>query len=602
MKYLKNYWPYFLAPTLTLVIFCLLFQMWKVDLGMPIFSYNNDGLFSIFTIKSVIDTGWYLSNQSIGLPHLSEVFKFYDFPMESDLIHILIVKFFALFSSNPFFVANCFYLTTFPLIALTSFIALRNFRISIFVASCIAILYAFLPFHQVRATAHLFLSNYMVIPLSVMVAVWIASDKITIFAINKKNQYCLAANQFFVIAIVIAAFAAGNNVYYAFYSCVIFFFAWLMRAFKKSSFFDMKGWSAIFICLTTFVVLVILFLPTFFYQIEHGRNSSVAGRSTQDSEIFGLKIIDLFLPVSNHYINSFAAMRQNFDYIIGSGIERASESLGFLGSVGFMFLLLWLVAKNFTQENSLVQKTIKKFSLSKNDQDLISDLAAINVLSVLFATVGGLVMFIAISFPMLRSHARFSVFIAFISLSLVAIICDKIIEKKLFGKKIYAQILIGLVMIFALFDQVGQVSADSAQNKWIVSRFKSDRDFIELIEKSVPVGSMVFILPAHGFPEQTVDDYRSVIAYAHSKNLRWSYPVVIGRESDLWQKKVIGMEFKDFIAELKKAGFVGIYINREQYIGNFSVTKLLKLEADLAKISKSQKLVSQNKVLEFFEI
>ena len=81
MKYLKNYWPYFLAPTLTLVIFCLLFQMWKVDLGMPIFSYNNDGLFSIFTIKSVIDTGWYLSNQSIGLPHLSEVFKFYDFPM-----------------------------------------------------------------------------------------------------------------------------------------------------------------------------------------------------------------------------------------------------------------------------------------------------------------------------------------------------------------------------------------------------------------------------------------------------------------------------------------------------------------------------------------
>ena len=184
----------------------------------------------------------------------------------------------------------------------------------------------------------------------------------------------------------------------------------------------------------------------------------------------------------------------------------------------------------------------------------------------------------------------------------MAIICDKIIEKKLFGKKIYAQILIGLVMIFALFDQVGQVSADSAQNQWIVSRFKSDRDFIELIEKSVPVGSMVFILPAHGFPEQIVDDYRSVIAYAHSNNLRWSYPVVFGRESDLWQKKVIGMKFKDFIAELKKAGFVGIYINREQYIGNFSVTKLLKLEADLAKISKSQKLVSQNKVLEFFEI
>lgn len=522
--------------------------------------------------------------------------------MESDMFHILIVKFFTYFTDNPFLVANLFFITTFMMISTTSFIVLRHFQISIITALSISVLYAFMPYHFERNVSHLFLSNYMEIPFSVMVALWIASDKIKIFGINSKQQYCIHANKFFFIALLISVFAAGNNIYYAYYSCITFIFAWLIHALKKGSFFDGTGFEVMILCFSTFISLLYLYLPTLFYQLQHGFNSYIAGRDISSSETFGLKIIDLFMPVANHYISYFSNLRLSFNFAVNAGAERASESLGFIGSVGFLFLLIWLVGKNFLQENSFVNKTIKKISLNKKEQDLISDLAGINILSVLFSTVGGLAMFIAIPFPTLRSHARFAIFIAFISLFLVAIIFDKMIEKKLFGKKIYAQIIFVFVMIVALFDQSGKVSAETIQTQSMKDKYYSDRDFIEAIENSIPAKSQIFILPNFGFPENTDDDYRSIIAYAHSKNLRWSYPTVNGRESFFWQEKAVGSTFDEFIKTIKSAGFVGVYIDKEQYLQKNNTKKLMSLESGLRLLSKAPALISKNKNLVFYQI
>ena len=171
-------------------------------------------------------------------------------------------------------------------------------------------------------------------------------------------------------------------------------------------------------------------MPSFYYWFEHGLNSGAAIRDRDDSEFFGLKISSLFLPAGNHYIEYFAKVRGLFNEYTFEA-ESACESLGILGSVGFLFLLLWLLGKSFFDEKgSFLQKTIQKFSLKRDEQNLIAHLAGLNLLVVFFATVGGLVMFIAIPFPLIRSHARFSIFIAFLALFLIAIIFDKIIESK----------------------------------------------------------------------------------------------------------------------------------------------------------------------------
>ena len=597
MNFLKKVSPYFLAPFLALIVFALVFEIWKIDLTSPTFNYGGDVLFSIFIIKNIVTTGWFVYSDNIGLPHLTERFCLYDFPMQSDIFHMLIVKFLSYFSDNVFLIANLFFIISFMLIATTSFIVLRHFQIGILVSVLVSILYAFAPYHFGRNVWHLFLSNYMIVPLSTMVALWISSDKIKIFDINQKGQYNIAANKFFFLALAISIFSATNNIYYAYYSIIIFIFAWLLQALKKGKFFDGGGLEVMLLSGFILFTLFYLGLPTLNYQIDHGFNNYMSGRRVASSEVFGLRIADLLMPVANHYVTYLSNLRLNFNLEAEVNHERISESLGFIASAGFIFLMIWIIGRNFSQENSFINKTINKISLQKSEQNLISDLAGINLLSILFATAGGLVMFISLPFPMLRSHARFAIFIAFFSLFLVAIISDKIVKKK-----IGAKFLIIIAMILALFDQTGRVSAISAQPKEMINKYHSDRNFIENIENSLPKKSMIFILPTYGFPESNLDSYESVLAYAHSQNLRWSYPAVKGREAFFWQQKVLAGDFDSFIKEIKAAGFVGVYIDRNQYMRENNAKSLNKLERNLKAISKASELVSQNKKLVFYQI
>jgi phosphoglycerol transferase len=218
-------------------------------------------------------------------------------------------------------------------------------------------------------------------------------------------------------------------------------------------------------------------------------------------------------------------------------------------------------------------------------------------LVVFFATVGGLVMFIAIPFPLIRSHARFSIFIAFLALFLIAIIFDKIIE----SKKKYAKIFVALIAFFALFDQVGRVPASSIQSESMTNKFRSDRDFVEKIEQAMPQGAMIFELPIVCFPECA--GYDMMIGYLHSQKLRWSFPAMNGREVFDWQKKVSALEFENFIAEIKKIGFEGVYLDRAEFISRKkNWGDLRSFEAKLKSASEGQAIVSQNLRLVFFRI
>lgn len=600
MSRLKFLSAYFFAPILAVFLFFVIFQIWKIDLTIPSFGYDTDATLFLFYIKNIIDSGWIFTNQYVGLPHLTEPFNIYDFPIQSDLFNLGIFKLFSLFTNNAALIANIFFILTFALIAATSFIVLRVFKISIFAATIISVIYAFMPYHMWRGVWHLFLSNYMIVPLSVMVALWISSDKISIFGKNQKGQFSANWNKFFFISAAIAIFAAMNGVYYAYYSCVLFVFAWFIRGFKQGKFLDKNTTEALILCGMTFITLICLFFPTFIYQMSHGSNLSVGGRSVWQSEYYALRIADLLMPITGHYIENFAQVRDLFNSLVMAGPERASASLGFAASWGFLFLLMWLIGKNFSQENSLLVRTIKRFSLDKNEQNLISDLAVLNFLSLLFASVGGLVMFISMRVPLIRSHCRFSIFIAFLALFLLAIIFDKIIEKKIGGKKIYAQILLFLVMILAVLDQTGREFYNRIHSPEAHKKYFSDRNFVAEIEKEMPSRSMIFILPVSKFPE--VDRYQELVAYVNSKELRWSYPSMVGRESNDWQQRVSKLDFKKFIAELKAAGFAGIYIDRPQYREELNYKKLLEMEALLSAYSKAPPLVSENKQLVFFKI
>ena len=181
----------------------------------------------------------------------------------------------------------------------------------------------------------------------------------------------------------------------------------------------------------------------------------------------------------------------------------------------------------------------------------------------------------------------------------MAIIFDKIIQKK----KIIAHVLLSIIFVLAIFDQVGRVSAEALQSTELKRKFANDRDFVQKIEQILPLKSMIFQMPITSFPE--VNNYDLMVGYLNSKNLRWSYPAIRGREADLWQNKVVKLKFANFIFELKKAGFAGIYIDRLNMVRDgqkYDWRDLKEFEAQLKLIAKHPPLVSQNSRLVFYQI
>jgi hypothetical protein len=310
------------------------------------------------------------------------------------------------------------------------------------------------------------------------------------------------------------------------------------------------------------------------------------GRSPSESELFALKIIYLFLPVANHYFDYLANLRHLFDsYAIE--FESAAESLGILGSISFMFLILWVICRNYNEKGSAFFKTISRFSLSKKERDFISNLSAINIFLVLFFTVSGFVMFFSISFPHIRSHARISIFIAFLALSAMALIGDKILQKDFsLVKKNTIRFLFSTIFILAIFDQVGKITLFvSDSNARVIASYKtsekffSDQHFVEEIEKSIPKKA-IFIFPIQSFPEG--GSYEFLTMYLHSKTLLWSAPSFRGRDSYKWQKTFFTEGFDKFFVKIKNNGFSGVVINRREYLEKkdfLTITSKLKSQA-----------------------
>jgi phosphoglycerol transferase len=79
---------------------------------------------------------------------------------------------------------------------------------------------------------------------------------------------------------------------------------------------------------------------------------------------------------------------------------------------------------------------------------------------------------------------------------------------------------------------------------------------------------MVFQLPQHTFPEYgrrfQMYDYSLFRGYLHSRQLRWSYGALRGREAEVHGQLALQTPPK-LIDTLIEAGFSGLYVDRRGY-------------------------------------
>jgi phosphoglycerol transferase len=578
---------YAFGAFLSCVILVLVLKLWRADLAIP-FCYSGDGLLNSLWIKSVLDHGWFLYNPRVGMPTGQEM---HDFAV-GDSLHFVLMKLLGFLWNDYAVVGNLYFLLGFPLTTLSSLFAFRRFNVSYGPALLGSLLYTFVPYHLFRGTVHLYLSCYFLVPLMVLVLVWVCQGEEILFRRDKTIRIVWRSGKS-LGSIVICIFVACGGLYYAFFACGFLLIAGLAGTVRQKRWYPLASGSALTCVLISAGVLNIS--PTLLYAAEHGKNKIAGVRAVGESEIYGLKLTQLLLPVGGHRIDALAQVNHKYNNNpIAKGNENQVSTLGIVGCVGFLFLL----ARSLFRWPAAASTTIE------------DGLAAMNLFAVLLATVGGFGSLLDIAgFHNIRAYNRICVYVAFFSLFAVVLLLDNV--RKRFDVSPKARWLFGgalaAVAVLGILDQCSNLSSLRLTYSWLngkntKAQFQSDAAFVQALEARLPPGTMIFQLPYVAFPESpgptpTMPDCDHFRAYLHSTTLRWSYGAMKGRKTDAWQKWAAEQPLEAMVAALIDAGFGGIYLNRKGFLDNGAA-----LERGLAQLLDSSPVVSTDKTLVFFDL
>ena len=500
------------------------------------YTYTGDGLFCLSFIQRLIDGVWIFFNDRMGFPFGSSGL---DFPVP-DAGSLLILQVFGKFWGASPAAMNVYFLMSFPLTVICSYVFLRIIGLSRSFSVAAALLFAFLPFHFQRIP-HLFYTWYFAVPVFFYFG-------LKIFSLKPR---CLRGGEFRCWSLwqVAVLFALGFfGVYYAFFGCLILFISAIAGAIRNKLHGSlMIGFAALAI---VFCGVLVSVAPNLQHKIVAGDNPEITKREPADSEIYGLKLVQMLLPHLGHrneYLNKLA---QNYRRGFPLVNENATSALGVVGAVGFVSLLVVALILMCGRQ---VDPRLAFFSMSA-------------MFLFLFSTIGGFSSLFAMAVsPLLRGWNRVSVFIGFGSIASVFLILQ-ISLKRFFPeaavKKMLLPVAIGLCAL-GFWDQTRPPHV--SDNDAIRLAFSSDQAFIKGIEGIVPKGSAIYQLPYMRFPEAApvnrLNNYDLVIAFLHSKSLRWSHGGMKGREGDLFFRALAQQPIQKQVEVISRLGFAGIYID-----------------------------------------
>jgi len=569
------------AAALSLLILVWVMRLWEADLTIP-FRYSDDALLAQMMIRTGIDNPWYWHNHCLGMPGSLE---FEDYPAEvSASFLFLFIKLLALALPDSAVVMNVFYLAGFPLVALAALFVLRSLRLSYAPALVMALLYAFLPYHLYRGEPHLFLAAYFTVPFMVLLVLWSWQDAPLFLCWDtarcrlKVSLRCSRPIASLALCIIIGC----CQIYYAFFTCFFLLLTGFSSSLYKKRLYPLcrnLGLAA-----TIGLVTATNLAPSLCYQWKHGRNEALK-RSPGEAEMFGMKIVQLLLPVEGHRLHFLRRYQHRYNLVAPLVNENNCSALGLVGAAGFLLL----VARLFYRRPG---------PWRPNLMDMLSTLVLGAILLASIGGFGSLIAFTASS--QIRAYNRISIFIGFFALLALGLLLDKLRRRyATSGRRQWAFLafLAGLLTLGVLDQTSSWLIPPYAAVK---KQYQADAEFIAAIEESVPAHAMIFQLPYLTFPNPAptaLQGFDHLRGYLHSKALRWSYAAMIDRETDLWQRRVLANPPEVLVKRLAEAGFSGVYINRDGY-----ADRICPLEAVLARMTNAKPIESADRQLAFYSL
>lgn len=467
--------------------------------------------------------------------------------------------------------------------AVTFYLVARWSACSLPWAFLAALAYGLAPYMFAQSPHHITCEYAWHVPLFLLVWRWVGTEP----GLTLKSPHLRWA-------CVIAAIAGLQSPYYTNILCQLTLLGGVIVAWRQRSWAPFLG--AATVIGAAAVAFAITNLDTWTYKMAHSGNQVALLREYRWLEIYGFKLVDLFVPVNAHRIGLF----RDFGAAHRKAAPLLDEGASYLGVVGCA-ALLWLVG---TAVRNVVQRKPAGVPLEAWQVLWIVLMFNTGGLNAILASFFGITLF--------RTACRYSVVLLAIVL-LYAAQRLSVLEKE--GLSPAASetrriatvtgLLAACLLIF--FDQVPR--APSAEKTGILrTQIESDRRFVSQMEAALPPGAPVFQLPAMEFPEAPVAgiaSYDHFRPYLYSRHLRFSFGAVRGRDVSRWQQAVqqkllegaavdqqaqlVRFNIANVnaaIDELQKRGFKAIYINRRGFMdgGRGLVEALAELGFDTPPI------------------
>ncbi len=490
-------------------------QMWRAPLSVPI-EYDGDATFYLMVARELKQSGSYLTTSHMGFPYGQQL---YDLPQGVDNLNLLVLRMITWFCS-PATAVNLFFLLGFALAAATSHYVLRRLGARAWLAGVGSLLYAFVPYHLLRNSSHLLLSSYALVPLAVLFVLTVMGDDAPFVGQRQRwwPGWRLDRQAGWVLAGCIGLGSTGS--YYGVFFGYLAVAAGLIATIARRHLRHL--WSGLIAASITLTVMLLNTSPTILYWARHGSNPKVFARLAQETEQYGLRIQQLFMPRLDHRVGRLA--RIGYRAFAGPIYSEQGAYLGAIIGLGFVVTVVAGLAATIGGASPRGRLTT------------ISHAGLLGVIAMLTATTSGVSYLLALGgLTMIRGWNRMSIVIAFLGVIGLAVGLSVVADRLRFTRgPRFEQAFVAMAVVVALgvgwFDQTSPSDARSAD---VETTWNSDAEFFTSIRSALPSGSAVYQFPESPFPEGgsigRTGLYDGARAYVLAPELRWSFGAVLGR-------------------------------------------------------------------------
>lgn len=561
------------------------FEVWKTDWVVP-YRYAHDSFLIHCWVKTLADTGWWLTTDRCGAPFGHEM---YDFPTNPNL-HFAAMKVLTVFTDEPGTLMNVYFLLGFPLAGWFAHLALRSLRVSHWACFLGAVVYAHQPYHYFRSIDHLFLGTYFMLPLAVMVMVWVFRGEPLVFARNAAGRIRPVFNWRTVVALLVLTLEGFDFPYYPIFAGFFLLITGLAGAAVHGD--RVVAWRTVPMLALMVVAFGVNMYPNLIYFAKNGTTPAedhVTKRPWSDGEVYGLLPVQMFLPAANHPIKSFDHLQAK--YYAGTMLpsEGGSQALGSIGVVGFVFLLVGLCTQ---------------FRSNKPRGQLLFLLGLLLVAGILFSTAGGFgTFFNLLSITIARTYVRISIFLAFFCVGGFCLVLDAVFARVM-DRWRWGWIPVGgvtlLLTALAYKDQTGKSYIETYPQ--IKEEFRNDREFVERVEAVLPKEGAVFQLPYIAYGSYTnalgkMEPHAHFAPYVHARTSRWSFGAMYGRPGEQEMAKFGRLPPGELLPMLVAYRYSGVYVDRFGY-GDGGA----EVEKQLRELTKEEPLESGNRRYAYYPL